>query len=43
MLPQDDLLSLFLRSIKKKENRKAALLYALLLVAVVVIGIIELD
>ena len=37
------LLSLFLRSIKKKENRKAALLYALLLVAVVVIGIIELD
>ena len=37
------LLSLFLKSIKKKENRKAALLYALLLVAVVVIGIIELD
>ena len=34
------MLSLFLRSIKKKENRKAALLYALLLVAVVVSGIV---
>lgn len=34
------LLSLFLRSVTKKEKRKAALLYALLLVAVVVSGIV---
>ena len=34
------LLSLFLRSINKKENRKAAILYALLLIVVIVSGIV---